>query len=163
MTLSPRMVAALNAEESDDQLVCLLTINHPNLTEPVRVTPLPIQKFDVDSYGIDSRGNRFHCIPFDFTLPSQNDDAIPTVKLQVENISREITASLKKITSPAVCMVEMVLDKYPDVVEQVWDDLMMRRAQGDILYVSADITADDITRERYPADTFSPSLYPGLY
>lgn len=161
--VSPTFRSALLAEESDQEIVCLLTIEHPNLTEPIRVTPNPVTKFDDEIFGIDSRGDRFIFLPFDFTLPAQNDGAAPSVRLQIENISREITLAFKKITSPATAKVELVLANYPDVVEMSFEDLILRGGEGDVLYVIAEVTADDVTRERYPADSFTPSLYPGVF
>jgi len=163
MTLSPNLRAALNAEETDQEIVCLLTISHPNFTEPMRVTDSPVTVFDDDVYGIDSRGDRFIYIPFNFTMPDQNDTAVPTVRLSVENVSLEITEAFKKMTSPAICLFELVLASSPDTLEMVYEDLILRGGQGDVLYVSADVAADDVTRERYPADSYSPFLYPGLF
>lgn len=161
--VSQSLRTALLEEESGNEICCLVTIEHQNLTQPIRVTATPLEVLGEEIYGLESRGETFIFLPFDFKLPDQGDGLAPRVELQIENVSQEITAAFKQMMSPAVCKVELVLSSDPDTVEMMWDDLILRGGAGDILYITADVTADDVTRERYPADSYSPSLYPGIF
>lgn len=161
MSISPTLRSALNRESADVEIVVLLTISHETLAEPIRVTDSPVQKFDDEIYGLDSRGDRFIYIPFEFTMAGQGEGD-NRVQIRIENVDREITVALRNITSPPTAIVELVMAVAPDVVEMSFPDLYMRDVAGDVLSISAELSGNRMEMERYPKDGYSPSLYPGV-
>ena len=93
--------------DSDDPLILLITLTHPTLSEPVRVSSDPTQFLQLDPetqepvYGTVSGGEQFFAYPFAFTLPDQPESADSTVKasFRVDNVTRQYTAIIRNMLS----------------------------------------------------------------
>jgi hypothetical protein len=59
--------------------------------------------------------------------------------------------------------MEIVLASDPDTVEAKFVDFKLTNVTYDAHVVQGDLTIEDFTAEPFPAASFSPSLFPGIF
>ncbi len=156
MTLSAETVAGMFDEETGDGLLVLLTINHPDFSTPIRVVN---NKVDVPS-----RGDTFTSFPFDIVLPSSEVGSGSVARLTIDNVSREIVSAIRLAGSvPPTVLIEVVRLKDTEVLEFSFPPFRIRNVRADVTAVSGDLFATDLQTEPYPALTFTPGFFPGLF
>lgn len=143
--------------------ILLLTIEHDDLTVPIRVADDALLTLSTGVPGVISRSVEFVQLPFRFTLPNQESDSPPRAKIVVDNVSREITAALANISSPPTLMLEIVLSDFPDVVEISLADFKLETVSYDALTIEGDLTIEQFESEPWPKGSFLPSGFPGLF
>lgn len=141
------------SQESNLPLV-LLTIDHDDLSTPIRVVN--------NSEDITSDGEVYTAFPFKLSLPDSKQEAPPSAKLIISNVSREIGQAIRLISSPPSVTITVVRQETPDVVEAEFVGMKLTNVEFDALTVSGDIHFEDLTRERFPYLTFSPSIFAGI-
>ncbi|OQS32597.1 DUF1833 family protein [Chromobacterium haemolyticum] len=102
---------AMNATAADDVMLVLLEIRHPQLALPVRLVN--------DVQNIVVEGNEFIACAFDVTLPDDTDNRLPSAKLEIDNIGRELTQWLEISGggTGATCRILQVMRSTPQLVE----------------------------------------------
>ncbi len=153
ITLSTRQ--ALYAPETSEAFLILLTLSHEALTEPLRVTS--------DAVITLSRGNSFVPFPFELSLPDDDDNRTPRAHLVIDNIDRQIVAAVRSLTSSPSVLIEIVRAAEPETVEAAFTDFRLTDVTYDSQVVAGNLTLEDFTTEPFPAASFSPSLFPGLF
>jgi len=143
------------AEETADGLLALLTIDHPTLTTPIRVVH--------NTVDIISRGDSFTAFPFELVLPTSDPDSPPRAQLVIDNVSREIGQVIRQIPSAATVLIEVVRLAAPDELELSFPTLKLINIRLDVAKVTGDLISEDLQIEPYPAFTFSPAQFPGLF
>jgi len=145
---------ALAASETADAFLILLTIDHPDLAQPIRVT----------SDGVDtvSRGNIFIAFPFALILPDDSDDRPPRARLAIDNVDRQIVEAIRSIGSAPTVLMEIIRAADPDTVEASFVGFRLTNTRYDELVVEGDLTLESFVAEPYPATIFSPADFPGL-
>ena len=146
---------AINAPETSEAFIILLTIDHSDLAAPIRVSS--------DAVDTVSRGNSFVAFPFDLSLPDDTDDRPPRAKLKIDNVDRRIVQSIRTSSSSPSVLIEIVRGSDPDTVEAAFPDFQMRDIGYDALVVEGALTLEELTGEPYPARIFSPAAFPGLF
>jgi len=141
------------SQESNLPLV-LIEIDHDDLASSIAVVN--------NKQNVTSNGTEYTAYPFEITLPDSNEDAPPKAKLRIDNVSREIGQSIRLISSPLDVTIKVIRQATPDAVEMEFSGMKLRRVTYDALSVSGDLEFEDLTREPYPAFTFSPSPYRGV-
>ena len=145
---------AICSQETDQVFLLLLTINHSNLSEPMRVVH--------DRVSHDSRGNTYKPFPFQVQLPDQTQDEIPRVELTIDNVDRQITETLRSIRTAPDVTVEAVLASDPDTVESGPYEYQLTDVNINDITVSGQLDVEDLMNQSFPAHTFSPTDFPGL-
>ena len=147
--------AAAFAENTGEAFLVLITISHPDLVTPIRAT----------SDGVDtlSRGVTYDAYPFDITLPDSREGALPSGRLQIDNIHQDITAAIRAIRDSVECTIEVVLGSNPDQVERSFPKFELDNADWNVLLVQGDLVLPQTADEPYSARRFTPNDYPGLY
>jgi hypothetical protein len=146
---------AMFAQETTETFLFLLSISGVGLTEPLR--------FVNDAQDLVSRGNTYLAFPFQITLPTEGDDSPPSVVLQIDNVSQQIVAAVRSLVEAPTVTLEVVLASEPDEVEAGPFDFILRAAEYDALVVSGRLQFEDTLSEPYPADSFDPTRFQGLY
>jgi len=146
---------AIFAAESGEAFIILLTFTHESLATPIRVGS--------DSVDTVSRGQAYIAYPFDLTLPDDDEGRAPRARLVIDNVDRQIVATLRNLATSPVLTLEIVRAAVPDVVEAVFHDFRLRNVRYDSHVIEADLTIEDFTAEPYPAGSFCPSLFPGIF
>lgn len=163
--LSPGFIAGLFSQESDEIVICLLTVSHEDLGAPIYLSSDATERLSTDPliYGTTSRGNEYLYLPFEFTLPDDRSDSPPRVQLSMDNTDRSLVALLRSISTPATIMVEIVLASDLDNVEIQMPSLQLSDVSMDESKVSATLVADALVNEPHPAGLFTPGTFPGLF
>ena len=146
---------ALFAAETGEAFLVLLTLDHPDLAVPIRVTN--------DAVTTTSRGDSFVVFPFDLVLPDDQDNRPPRAKLVIDNIDRQIVQAIRSLSSAPTVLIEIIRAAAPDTVEAQFVDFRLTNVSYDVQRVEGDLTIEDFTAEPFPAATFSPSWFPGLF
>lgn len=164
-TLSETMREAMNAAQSGEALVCLLTIEHDDLEAPLRLSSSPVERLSTDPliYGVTSRGEQFLYVPFSVTLPDERLRTPPRSKLSLDNIDRRAVRILRSTLTPATALFEFVLASAPDDIEFVVRDFELFSASYDGSSISIDCGIDPLVNEPFPAEGFVPATTPGLF
>jgi hypothetical protein len=141
------------SQESNLPLV-LLEIDHDDLAEPILIVN--------NKENVTSNGDEYIAFPFEIFLPDSRDDAPPTAKLRIDNVSREIVEAIRSISSPPSVTIKVIRQETPDVIEMEFAGMVLRHIPFDALTVEGNLEFEDLTREPFPAHTFNPANYPGV-
>ena len=162
----PRLSDIARAEAarpvSDAAFLILLTAEHAQLSEPVRVV--------ANTVDIHSRGQRFIAMGFTVALPGQGGDRAPVTRLQIANVGTvvdpasgdrfNLVQTLRRLHGdPPALTLEVVLSDTPDLVEMALS-LDMTTARYDRLTIDASVDMAGVWGDRFPAARFAPGLYP---
>lgn len=164
-TVSLKFLKAINAQETDELPVLLLTITHPDLVDgPERLcsSGYRIQQEPL-LYGMYSRGLRYLALPFSAVLPDDKEDSAPVAKLSMDNVDRDLVALLRSTTTPAEITMEVVLASSPDDVEIEFPPFDLVNADYDDATITISLAIDALATEPYPSGTFDPASFPGLF
>jgi len=163
--VSDRFREAVYAQETDEVPICLLTVTHETLDDPIYISSDPTTRLSDEPliYGTDSRGEQYIFLPFEFTLPDDKSDSAPRVLLTMDNINRELVALLRSFSTPPSVKLEIVLASDPDVVEITVPVLQMSDSTFEDHTISSTTVADPLINEPHPAGQFTPGAFPGLF
>jgi len=163
--LSSGFIAGLYSQESDEVVICLLTVTHEDLGAPIYLSSDPTTRLSDDPliYGTVSRSNEYLFLPFEFTLPDDKSDSPPRVQLTMDNTDRSLVAILRSIATPANIKVELVLASDLNTVEIQLPALQLSDVTMDDGKISATLVADALINEPHPAQLFTPGSFPGLF
>lgn len=153
-TVSTPMRAAAFAQETGEAPLVLLTIDHPDLAAPIRVTS--------DAVDTVSRSETYVAFPFRVALPDDTEEAA-RAQLEIDNVDRQIVQALRSIASPPTVRLEVVLASTPDLVEAGPFDFQLEEARYDALVVSGELAFEPVLDLAVPGDSMSPGLFPGLF
>jgi len=164
-TLSSAFISALNDQETGEVVVALLTVTHADLDAPIRLSSDPTVRTSDDPliYSTESRSNTFIFLPFTFTIPDDRSDATPRVRLEFDNIDRQMVALLRSILSPPSVLMEIVLASSPDTVEIELPSMVLGDVTITDTTISGTLVVDPLINEPYPAGSFTPGAFPGLF
>lgn len=143
------------AQETGEVFVLLVTIAHADMPAPIRVCNAGAT--------VTSGGQDFVHFPFEIDLPRESEDAPPTVTLRICNVDRQIVEAVRTYAGEITVTVNLVLASSPDTVEAGPFEFTMREAHYDALVVEGTLAFQDVLNEPYPADSFTPSRFPGLF
>lgn len=138
------------ANQSDLPLV-LLRIEHSSLAAPILVVN--------NKENVVSNGDQYIAFPFEIILPDANEDSPPQSKLRIDNVSREIGQAIRSISTPPSVTIQVVRQDTPDFIEAQFEGMYLTNVTYDALSVEATLLFEDLTREPFPAWTFSPANF----
>ena len=155
MAVSDAFKAAVFAQETGEAFLTLLTIDHDDLADPIRLS----------SDGVDttSNGETFVAFPFRFVAPPMAPDKDPFARLEVDNVSREIIEAVRGLSSAPTIDVDMVRASDPDTVEASFPQFLLNDITYDRTVVSGTLVVEILSAEPFPAHAFMPSGFPGLF
>lgn len=165
-TISTRFREAMNNPDTAEILVVLLTIHHPDWADPIRVSSDPTQLISEtpEEYATISRNLTFRYRPFSITLPDDVPDRSPRTQIVIENITRELIALVRGSPKRGVTMdIELVLAATPSFVEVAFYGFDLGQANYNASTITLDLSIDSMDTEPYPAGSFTPSYFPGLF
>ncbi len=153
--LSATATAALNAAQTKEVLLCLITLDHDGLANPIRLVN--------DVADITSRGEVYTACDFDLKLPQESGDRLPSTTAQIANVDRALTASLRGLTTPGTVALEVILASSPDTVEAGPYRFRTETMEFDVDKVTFRLAYEDFLNEAFPKDQISPSDFPGVF
>jgi len=154
-SLSSSAVAAVNAQETGEVFLILLTIDHDDLAEPIRVVS--------NNQDVTSNGNTFVGYPFEISLPQDDAEQVPTTRIRIDNVDRRIVDTIRLVSSPPTMTLQVVLASTPDTVELSFGNMTLREVEYDALVVEGTVQYEDVLHQAFPYHRFTPSSNPGLF
>lgn len=153
------------AQEAGEVAVALLTITHPSLADPIRLSTDATERFSTDplAYGTTSRGNEYLFVGAQVAMPDEQDKAPPTSKLVLFDVQGLLTPLARSVTSPPSIAIEIVLASAPDTVEisvPAMDMVNLTYVAGQLTF---DLAIDALALEPFPAGNFDPASFPALF
>jgi hypothetical protein len=133
----------------------LLTINHSDLGSPIYVVN--------NTEDVVSNGNTFLGYPFYFELPGEDAESLSQVTLTITNVDKLLVAGVRSIATPLDVKLQVVLASDPNTIEAGDFDMKVRDVTYDALTLSGRCNFNDLLNEPYPAGTYTPADYPGLF
>jgi hypothetical protein len=167
-SLSPAALQAMFSPDASDTLAVLLTISGPGMTT-VRLTDNYTQRItslttdDEVVYGIRSRSQDYIFIPFSITLPTEETEAAPRCQITINDVTRYLIPTIRNATTALSVNIELVLTATPDVVEASFGGFLMSGISYNANTITADLNVESLAIEPFPAHTFTPSYFPGLF
>jgi hypothetical protein len=152
--LSSQLLAQLYGQESDIPLLLLITISHPDI-DTIRLVN--------NTVDIVSRGNTFMAFPVKIALPPDDGETARELALELDNVSLELIAELRTVTSPMNFLVELVLASVPDVVQMDYGDLKLRSVTYNKNRVSGRLFMDNFLNTELTSEKYTPTTFPGLF
>lgn len=155
----------LFSDANGEPIVLLLTITHPQLAEDILLSSdnKDLLDFEEQQYGTISRAKEFAFLPMTITLPEQGDEVQPVLSVTLFDVAAQVTPLLESTVTPAYVTAEVVSAEAPDAVEVEFAIFELRDADiaGDT--VTLQLVVDGMGDEPFPADSFTPSGFPGLW
>jgi hypothetical protein len=155
MPLSPAALSAVLAQETDKAFLPLLTIDHPDLADPIRVV--------CDGQQCVSNGDTYLAFPFNIDFPPADPDSPPQVRLVIDNVDQKIIVGLRTLSSAPTVTLQVVMSDTPDTIEAGPFEMTLRQAVYDSLTIEGTLNFEDILNEAYPGDSYTPANFPGLF
>jgi len=153
-TVSSTLVEAVLSQETTEVYLILLTISSDDLSYDLRF---------VNNYeNIDSGGETFQAFPFQIALPHDEERRLPSVKIIIDNVSREIIDEIRILTTPPTVQMDIILASDPDTIEDGPYILTLREVSWNRLSISGRLQGDDILNQKY-GEQFTPQNAPGLF
>lgn len=146
---------AINAQTTGECFLLLLELSHASLATPIRVVN--------NTQDIVSNGRTFIGFPFQITLPDDDEEQQPRIRLAIDNVDRTIVTALRALQGPVDVAVEVVRAADPNTIEIRFEGFKLREARYTALEVSGDLLQEDVLSEPFPAHTFSPQFFPGIF
>ena len=166
-SLSPAALRVMFSPDADDTLITLLTISGDGIAEPIRIADGYTQRIsetaDEVVYGVRSRSKDYVFLPIEITLPTEEQEAAPRCSITIHDVTRYLTPIIRSINTAPKVGIELVLASAPDVVEVSMPGFLMGGITYNANTVTAELTVENLTSEPFPAHTFTPSYFPGLF
>jgi ABC-type Fe3+-hydroxamate transport system substrate-binding protein len=142
------------AQTSGEVFHQLLTISHPDMTT-IRVVD--------NTQDVVSRGNTYTAFPFGLSLPADATERLPVAQLSISNVDRRLVDEIRSLSGPMTATLEIVTATTPDTVEVGPFVFDIVSAEYDRETITATLAYEPILAEPFPADSFDPQRFPGLF
>jgi len=167
MSISATFRQAAYAQETGRTIIALITITHSSISEPIRICTNPTERLatyeDEIVYGTVSNGENYIYLPLSLQVPSDTDEGPGNMTIEFDNIHRAYTEAIRSIFTPPTVTVDLVLDSTPDTVEVSWPEFLLTNVTYNSLTIQGTLELEILDREPFPAGTFNPTSFPGLF
>jgi hypothetical protein len=116
-----------------------------------------------NSEPVVSRGTTFEPYPFTVELPADDSESAPSVTLVISNLDAAIVEFIRGQAVAPNIWIELVTSAYPDVVEKALTFLRLVSVTYDAMVITGRLDVDDFLSQRFPAESYVPSLFPALF
>lgn len=144
----------MNAQETGEVFLILLTITHDDLAEPIRVV--------CNTENVTSRASVFLATYFEVELPADDGESVSSARLSFDNVDRAIVQAIRSIATAPDVLMEIVLASQPDTVEAAFD-FVLQAPEWSAQMVSGQLVFEDEINVEMPAHKMSPNLFPGIF
>lgn len=142
-------------QDTDEVVLELLTISHPDFAIPVRLVR--------NNENFVSQGETFIASGFELIWPQQAENEVPRASIRHENVSRELIAAIRSIRTPASVKMQIVLASDPNNVQLEIDGMFTGRFDYDANILNFEVSFELFSQERFPKKTFNPAKWPGIF
>lgn len=153
--LSTAAKQAIFAQETAQAALCLLTITGTGIGVPLR--------FVNNQVDVVSRGNSYLGVAFMVSLPDERDDSPARVTISLDNVDRALVSAIRTLTVAPTITLEVVFSAALDTVEAGPFAFTLRNVDYTADTISGELRFEDFLNESFPADSFTPNNFPGLF
>lgn len=169
-TLSPAAINAMFSVESDDTLITLLTFKENaaiGLSADIRLADNYTGRLSETGqdivYGLTSNGLQYMFLPVEIILPSDDAAGAPQCGLTIHDVTRILLPQIRSLSGPPSVDIQIVLKSTPNVVEMSYAGFKMTNVTYNANTISCSLTIPSLEREPFPAHSFTPAYFPGLF
>lgn len=155
MSFSSAFKIAVLEQNTDEVFLWLLTIEHVETSTIFRL----VNNLD----DVISRGNTYSAFPFQFILPEDDGETLPTIQINVDNVNLELIELIRSYGTGITITAEIIMASAPNNVEYSIDDLSLVDATYNSQSVTLTAQIQDLLNQRFPADDFLPRSFPGMF
>ena len=155
MSFSSAFKIAVLEQTTDEVFLWLLTIQHQESNTTFRLVN--------NLEDVVSRGNTYMAFPFQFILPEDDGQTLPTIQISVDNVSLELIEIIRTYGTGITITSEIIMASAPDNVEYSIDDLSLVDATYNTQSVTLTAQIQDLLNQRFPADDYLPRTFPGMF
>lgn len=158
---------AMYALEADEFPIILVTITRG--VDVFRLSSDSTQRITEDplAYGTISSASgsqqTYLFFPFKITLPQDEAESPPTLKIQIDNITGEIGWWLRQSTTKPTLDVLVVSSGALNTVVASFPDFEMTGFSGGSMQIQATMSLPSLEQEPFPFGTFNITNFPGLF
>ena len=172
-SLSTTFVNAMTKQTTNVLLLCLLRVTH-GTTSINLVNNTEFVQTDPNLVGV-GRTERWNPFPFSISLPSDGNEQIPTLDVQVINVDQEVSKFARTVSgSEETAKASMYLVIYPDAsidkrirnaneVLLKFEDYDIQNVQYNIQNVSFEMRLHQTLERAFVKETFRPGAFPNLF
>ena len=154
-TISPALRQAASAQQTEEGIYLLVTIEHEDLEEIHRLTDAPVN--------IMSRDLPFYRAPMTITLAEDSDQKMPQARIVMANVDRRLVAALRSTNKPCNILLELVKISDWDYVEMALPDFILKDVEYDVLVIQGVLSVEGLAAEPAIDYCFTPTIAPGLF
>jgi hypothetical protein len=96
-------------------------------------------------------------------LPSEPDSGVSVASIAINDVTRYVVPLIRTLRKPPKILLELVLNKTPNVVEVVFTDFYISSFTYSADSVSGELSMINFDREPFPQFSFTPQYFPGLF
>lgn len=150
----PAMQAAL-AQTTNEVFISLIEINHEDLQQPIYMCD--------DSQDTVSNGNTYISFPFTFTLPNDESEQEPQVKLVLPNVDRRMIEMIRSISGGPTVKMSVVTASDPD--DLAFGPVLLKATSAPYTAetIQLSLNFDAYSGEPLPHLTQSPQYFPSMF
>ena len=172
-SLSPQAIRAMYSSETSQDLIALVTIYDPNTPTTAifrfadsftgRLTDLTTDQ--ELGYGVTSNGHEYAFMPFQITLPTEQDTGVGQCSIVISYTLPEAIQVIRDglFNKPAKVLIQYVLSGTPDVVEVSFVDFYITSVTYNAQQITLNLDMINLVREPFPCYNFTPGYFPGLF
>jgi len=169
-TLSPAAIRAMFSADSNEILITLVTFKADasiNIPEDIHIADNYTQKLSEDNaevyYGVISNGIEYPFVPLQITLPNDDHNAAPVCSLTINDVTRILLPTMRKITGAPEVIITLVLNSSPNTKEVEFIGFKLTNITYTADSITASLTMPSLEVEPFPAHAFTPAYFPGLF
>jgi len=155
VSFSSAFKIAVLEQNTDEVFLWLLTIQHQESNTTFRL----VNNLD----DVVSRGETYMAFPFQFVLPEDDGETLPTIQISVDNVSLELIEIIRTYGTGITITSEIIMASAPDNVEYSIDDLSLVDATYNSQSITLTAQIQDLLNQRFPADDYLPRTFPGMF
>ena len=168
-TISLNFKEAAFAQETGRCPIALITLSHEDLADDIRISTDPTQELsglttDLEKvYGTVSNGDNYVFLPVNIKLPDETDEGPGEMQIEFDNVHRAYTETIRSVYTPVTCQVDIVMDNALDTIDASWPEFQLTNISYNATTISGTLRLETMESEPYPAGSFVPSYFPGLF
>lgn len=169
---------------NNDLPVFLFTLSHPELPESIRFTSdnLDLLGYETNAeyegspiYGFRSSAgeeqeNNYYYIPLKIVFPSQNSEEPEYGSIEISNVKRTLVPFVRRFNmANGYAMLKIVLIQYDGTEEsrhialKTLTNIEIKNITYTSETMSFEMSPFTLMNEPFPADSFTPSMFPALF